>query len=363
MATTMIVLSLLIIVISILPFIPNQHWVFRVPEFMKLQLLCCQAVIFPLTFYFAKEHSWLWAVQFIQLLFIGHHIYILIRYTSIWRKPVRIQHSTSSESIYILSCNVYQFNTEYQRFVDLVQNEQPDMFLTMESNKDWLHALQVFEQDYPYRQYHTTEDTYGMHLFSKLKFKRIKTNFFVADDVPSMEAIVETEDGYQFLFFAVHPPPPSPTEEATAKERDGDLLSIAKRIRTQKLPAVVMGDFNTVAWAKTSKLFRKTSKLIDARIGRGILATFHAKYFFFRVPLDLCYHSPEIFIKELKVHPTVGSDHYPVKCEFHIDHYNDEQEERVVDLEKGEMEVVNDYIEEGVEEESENRNDPDYGKE
>lgn len=129
MATTMIVLSLLIIVISILPFIPNQHWVFRVPEFMKLQLLCCQAVIFPLTFYFAKEHPWLWAVQFIQLLFIGHHIYILIRYTSIWRKPVRIQHSTSSESIYILSCNVYQFHIDHhneaqeERVVDLEKGE------------------------------------------------------------------------------------------------------------------------------------------------------------------------------------------------------------------------------------------------
>jgi endonuclease/exonuclease/phosphatase (EEP) superfamily protein YafD len=38
---------------------------------------------------------------------------------------------------------------------------------------------------------------------------------------------------------------------------------------------LVSGDFNNVAWAYSSQLFRKTSELIDARIGRGIFATFH----------------------------------------------------------------------------------------
>ena len=43
----------------------------------------------------------------------------------------------------------------------------------------------------------------------------------------SIEAKLKTKDGYEFVFFGVHPPPPSPTEEKTSK--DGDLLSIAKK--------------------------------------------------------------------------------------------------------------------------------------
>lgn len=354
MALTLTILSILLIILSILPFIQHQHWIFRVPEFMKLQLLYLQLLVVPLAFLYINP-PFEWVLQIILIVFLIYHISVLFRYTKFWRKPLKVNEATASKKISALSCNIYQFNTEYQRFIDLVQEKKPDIVLTMESNQDWINALKVLESDYPYRQYYTSENTYGMHLFSKLEFKKATTHFFVADDLPSMEVTIETSDGYEFVFFAVHPPPPSPTEEATSKERDGDLLSVAKAVRNQDLPVIIMGDFNSVAWAKASKLFRKTSRLIDARIGRGILATFHAKYFFFRAPLDLCYHSPEVFISNLSILPNVGSDHYPVLCEFHIDLKSSKQEELVVELEAGEMQEVNELIEEGKEEESENR--------
>src|SRR5690606_30769248 len=172
---------------------------------------------------------------------------------------------------------------------------------------------------------------------------------------PSIEAELETPDGQRFVFFGVHPPPPSPTEEETSKERDGDLLSVAKQVRNYKLPVVVTGDFNNVAWAKSSLLFKKVSRLIDARIGRGIISTFHAKYWFFRVPLDLLFHSEEIYIDRLFIYPSIGSDHFPVGCVFRIDPHLDEQEDQIEDLESGEMSEVNELIEEGKEEDSDVR--------
>ena len=42
-----------------------------------------------------------------------------------------------------------------------------------------------------------------------------------------------------FGYFGVHPPPPSPNEEKTSKERDGDLLSIAKKSKIIKFPVLV----------------------------------------------------------------------------------------------------------------------------
>jgi hypothetical protein len=60
-----------------------------------------------------------------------------------------------------------------------------------------------------------------MHLYSKLKIKTQCSLFFVADD--SIEAKITTADNFKFTFFAVHPPPPSPTEEENSKERDGEL--------------------------------------------------------------------------------------------------------------------------------------------
>lgn len=357
MITGLLIFSSILIVLSVLPFIQNQHWVFRVAEFIKLQLLPLQIVVFIVTIFYVKEKPILWYFQVVQLACIGYHIYILMRYTKFWKTPIKKHSVNASDQIKIISCNIYQFNKEYHRFIELIRKEQPDIFLTMESNSDWEQAMQVLEKDYPNYEKVTLENTYGMHFYTKLIAHRIQTHYFVADDLPSIEAELETKDGHRFIFFGAHPPPPSPTEEENSKERDGDLLSIAKKVRDYQLPVIITGDFNNVAWAKSSILFKKTSGLIDARIGRGILATFHTKYWFFRVPLDLLFHSPDIFIDKLFTYPSVGSDHFPIGCSFHIDKHSDKQEELVKHLEAGEMQEVNELIQEGKQEESDNRED------
>lgn len=355
MGIAIAVLSSILILLSVLPFVQNQHWVFRVPEFMKLQLLIAQLVVLPIGFLYTNTCPWLWAIQAVQSALIIYHLYLLARYTKFWRTHRPTRTGASSDPIKIISCNVYQYNQEYYRFIELIQEEQPDAFLTMESNGDWEHAMRALEKDYPHYKKVTLENTYGMHFYTKLKVNHLQTHYFVSDDLPSIEVELETGDGYRFIFFGVHPPPPSPTEEDNAKERDGDLLSVAKRVRDYELPILVTGDFNNVAWAKSSLLFKKTSELIDARIGRGILATFHAKHWFFRVPLDLLFHSPDIFIDDLTICPSIGSDHFPVKCTFHIDLQSMKQDDEVKELDAGEMGEVDELIEKGKEEESDNR--------
>jgi endonuclease/exonuclease/phosphatase (EEP) superfamily protein YafD len=357
MALTVLILSSLLILLSVLPFIQNQHWVFRVAEFIKLQLLPLQIIVFIAGFFYTEDNHLLWYFQAAQFILIVYHIYLLMRYTKFWRTQKFAKTDKASDKIKIISCNVYQFNKEFHRFTALIAKEQPDIFLTMESNSDWEQAMRPLEKEYPNHEKVTLENTYGMHFYTKLKVNRIQTHYFVANDLPSIEAELETRDGHRFVFFGVHPPPPSPTEESNSKERDGDLLSVAKKVRDYKLPVVVTGDFNNVAWAKSSLLFKKTSRLIDARIGRGILSTFHAKYWFFRVPLDLLFHGPEVFIDKLFIYPSIGSDHFPVGCTFHIDKHSDEQEEEVKDLEQGEMQEVKELIQEGKKEKSSNRED------
>lgn len=349
------VLSGLLIVLSLLPFIRCQHWVFRVAEFVKLQLLVFQVPLLAWGFYLVADAPWIWSIQILQTLLIGYHVFILVRYTKFWRKEIYEKGKDASDSIKIISCNILQFNKEYDRFIELIRKEQPQIFVTMESDAVWENALRELESDYPNVVKVTLDNTYGMHFYTKLKVNKSWVHYFVADDIPSIEAELETEDGHRFIFFAVHPPPPSPTEEENSKERDGDLLSVAKKVRDYKMPVVVTGDFNNVAWARSSVLFKKTSKLIDARIGRGILSTFHANYWFFRVPLDLLFHSPNVFIDKLFIYPSVGSDHFPMGCTFFIDRYSDEQAEDIEELEKGEMSEVNELIAEGRKEESDNR--------
>ena len=347
--------STFLILVSVLPFISNSHWVFRVSEFLKLQLIPLQIVVIVLSSFYLATNPVLWYFQIVQFGLLIYHVYLLMRFTKFWKIARFDKTEKASHFVKVISCNIYQFNKEFQKFNDLINREQPDIFLTMESNSHWEEAMRVLEKDYPEHVKVTLENTYGMHFFTKLKVHKKQVHYFVSDDLPSIEVELETSDGHRFVFFGVHPPPPSPTEEETSKERDGDLLSVAKRIRDYKLPVVVTGDFNNVAWAKSSLLFKKTSRLIDARIGRGILSTFHTKYWFFRIPLDLLFHSSDVFIDTLSTYPSIGSDHFPIGFSFYIDRHSEEQEGEVKDLVSGEMEEVIDHIEAGKQEESDNR--------
>lgn len=345
--------SWLFIIVTFLPLVNHPHWFFRVFDFGKIQLFIFQALLLVLSVCFITFSGTLLLTQISLAISICYIATILYTYTPLYKVKNAEFSDKSSKPITIISTNVYQFNKEYQRFVDFIKKNQPDIFITMESNQAWDDAMKVLEADYPYFHKIPLENTYGMHFYSKLKAKKITPYFFVADDIPSIEADLVSEDNFRFTVFALHPPPPSPTEEETSKERDGELLSIAKKIRNSpKQTFIAVGDFNTVAWGRSSRLFRKTSEMIDPRMGRGFISTFHAKYRLLRFPIDQIFHTPNVFVDELKALENVGSDHLPIYCRFVINHFDDSQEELVKTLEEGVMKKVNEIIQDGIEEQS-----------
>lgn len=347
------IVSALLITVSVLPFINHQHWMLRVWEFGRIQLTVLQLLTLALGLFFMVDKDFLfWGTALVHVALIVYNGVILFPYTSAFKKKAVQDIPKHSRTISIISVNVYQFNDRYQELINLVREVKPDILMTMESNQAWDDALTEIETDYPNFKKVPLENTYGIHFYTKLSTKYIKVNYFVADDLPSIEASLLTKDNTTFTFFGVHPPPPSPTEEDNSKERDGELLSVGKKVKEMKGPIIVVGDFNNVAWAKSSILFRKTSGLIDPRIGRGFVSTFHAKYKLLRFPIDLFFHSTDIFIEDFKTLRPVGSDHLPLFCKFFINYKEDTQEEDVETLEQEEKQEVKEMIEDGIEEES-----------
>ena len=346
------ILSAFCIAGSILPLIPHPHWTFRVWEFGRIQIMIIQLAVLLLGFIFIEEKSLVfWSISGINLVLIINHAIILAPYTVIYRRNPSNKIDKDSASISVVSVNVYQFNNEYEKLITLINEVQPDILLTLETNKAWENALTKIESDYPNFKKVPLENTYGIHFYTKLKVKSIKVNYHIADDLPSIEAALITKEGIPFTFFGVHPPPPSPTEEDNAKERDGELLAVGKKIKETKGSVIVAGDFNNVAWARSSLLFRKTSELIDPRIGRGFVSTFHAKYRLLRFPIDLFFHSPDIFVEDFKTLRPIGSDHLPLFCSFFINKEEEIQEEETESLKEEEKKEVEKIIQDGINEE------------
>lgn len=344
--------SILLLLVSFLPKIKHPHWLFRIWDFGKIQLTVIMIVTFIVAFLLKDVSNLFYIVQFFLFSTIFYHLIVLSKYTPLYPRKKHQKSAKTSKTIKIISANIYLFNKDYKRFIDLINKNKPDVFLIMESDENWGNAMQILEKEYPFHVKVPQDNTYGMHFYSKFQILKSEVHYFVADDIPSIEAHLKTEDGYEFIFFGVHPPPPSPTEEENSKERDGDLLSVAKVVKKIEKPVLVIGDFNNVAWSFSSILFKKESELIDPRIGRGFVSTYHAKYKLLRFPIDLMFHSKEIFIEKLETLEPFGSDHLPVICEFHIDKNNHNQEKEVEKSDSDEKQEADEIIKEGKEEQS-----------
>jgi hypothetical protein len=92
---------------------------------------------------------------------------------SVQREPCDV----SSEIITVLSANVFQENLEYAKFTALVHKYNPDIVLTMESDEiGKKHSQFWIKIQIQYQS--SLDNTYGMHLYSKLKNNKTQCSLF-----------------------------------------------------------------------------------------------------------------------------------------------------------------------------------------
>lgn len=310
-------LSFILILCTFLPLVKHQYWIFRIASFARIQIAILLVPILGLGFYI---HTTPWyLVSCIQLLLgvsLLHQLIILAPYINFSSPKKETQ---QNNAISIISANVYQYNQNYDKLINLVRAQKPNILLTLESNQEWEDALTILDTDYPYQHKIALENTYGMHFYTDLEVEKIETHYFVADDIPSIEVHLKDKNGTLFVFYGVHPPPASPTEEPNSKEKDGELAALAKRIKQETLPVLITGDFNSVAWSRITKIFTKVSGLKDARKGKGFIATFPVKYPLFRVPIDLLFHTAHFKTHTLTTLASIDSDHFPLYIECSLE--------------------------------------------
>ncbi len=169
----------------------------------------------------------------------------------------------------LLVANVLSTNRDAHRLLQLIQEYVPDTILTLESDAWWEEALSAVQATRPHAIKIPLDNLYGMHCFSRLPIRDTVVRSLIEEDVPSIRTGVVLPFGDVITFHGLHPRPPAPGENATAIERDAELLIVAREIEQDPGTVIVAGDLNDVAWSTTSDLFRRTSGLLDRGRGRG----------------------------------------------------------------------------------------------
>ena len=314
MSTLFIICTAFVLLVTVLPLWNHTHWMVRSMDFPRLQFLTIASVVLIGILIFLDTREMVTVAMIIILvLCLIWQLWWILPYTRIWPTEVKSSNDNDTDNILtIITSNVLTTNRNSQALIDLVNTHQPDILVTLESDSWWEGQLNVLESNMPYTVKCPLDNLYGMHLYSKLKLHDEEISFLVEDDVPSIHACIELRNGVKINAHFIHPAPPSPTENQKSKERDAELIVVARSVEKSDGPVVVTGDLNDVAWSSTTRLFRKVSDLLDPRIGRGMFNTFHADYPLLRWPLDHIFHSDHFTLRTIKRLPSIGSDHFPL---------------------------------------------------
>ncbi|MEG2432221.1 MAG: endonuclease/exonuclease/phosphatase family protein [Acinetobacter sp.] len=345
------ILAIIVIWLSFWSLIPRDEWWIRGADFPRLQILVLGFIAFIL--FLLVDHPWNWLNQ---LLFVGlmaalaYQLKMVLPYTFIWKKQVKQVKQDQLDpqrQISLVVSNVLTTNTKYHLLIEQIQIHQPDLVLTLETDQNWQNALSVIEADYPYRVPVPLDNLYGMHLYSKLELSETEVKFILSDEIPSIHTTVILRSGQPVQLYCLHPKPPSPTEAKDSTLRDAELLIVGDQIKDLDESCIVMGDLNDVAWSRTTRLFQRISGLLDPRVGRHYVNTFHADYPFFRWSLDHVFHSTDFALVHMERLPHVGSDHFPVFLVLQTGRVFEHIQEELEQTDEDEQEAQK-AIEEGI---------------
>jgi len=344
--------AVVVIWLSLWSLIPRDEWWFRGADFPRLQILAVG--LLTLLGLLLIKSEW---TLFRELLLVGliaavaYQLKMVLPYTPIWKKQVKHvtkQQLNESQQISLLVANVLTPNDKYELLLQHIYQLQPDIVLTLESDELWQKALQPIEQEYRYKVAVPLNNLYGMHLYSRLPLLESEIKFILSDEIPSIHACLELRSGVQVQLYCLHPKPPSPTEAKDSTLRDAELLIVGDQIKDLDESCIVMGDLNDVAWSRTTRLFQRISGLLDPRVGRYFMNTFHADYPLLRWSLDHIFHSTDFGLVEMKRLSHIGSDHFPIYVVLQTGKVF-EQQQQSLDETPSDAEEAEDAIQEGIE--------------
>lgn len=346
---TIIFFSVILLMPTLASLTRFDQWWIRGFDFPRLQI--CFLILLTISFslFFYDFHSsWHYILNGLLILSFLYQAAKIYPYTVLAKKQVQKYKGSEPESRFsILVSNVLTTNKQYDKLIDHVNQRQPDLLLTLESDKRWEKALTAIEKYYPFKVKVPQDNLYGMHLYSKLELLDIEVKYLISREIPSIHGYVKLANGKKIKIHCLHPKPPSPSEDDTSTNRDAELLLVGRELNEAMEPTLVFGDLNDVAWSRTTKLFQKISGLLDPRVGRGFFNTYHAGYPFFRWPLDHIFHSSDFSLVQLRRLKSIGSDHFPIFIKLNYEPKKEDLHDRPETPDEEEEDRAEEKIEKG----------------
>jgi endonuclease/exonuclease/phosphatase (EEP) superfamily protein YafD len=287
-------------------FLGTAWWVLELPSHFRVQLAVGLALLVPLK---ALRRRWKAMALLGALAALNTVVVIPIL------MPDRTPTPRAAVRLRVASLNVNTANERFELVREFLRDTDADVILLMEVNERWMGELDGLKASHTNWIAEPRDDNFGIALFSRFPLDSAESVELGEAGVPSLLATASI-GSTRVRLLATHPLPPG--SEQYAWLRNQQLGALARQVRLETLPVVLLGDLNTAPWSPSFKRFLANAGLKNSSQGRGLFATWPAGFWPLRIPLDHCLVSHAIQIAGKRVGPDVGSDHLPVVIEIAV---------------------------------------------
>lgn len=296
-------LLLLVVLLSVLSYLGRVHLFFELLSHFRFQFFVLSWIPFVLLS-LTGERPWIWTALFC----LGLNGVAIAP----WYLPLPVLEETGPP-LRVMVSNVLSENRSYDAFYQLVEQEQPDLLVTLEVNDQWVRELADLERILPYSAIEPREDNFGIALYSKqplddLEWVRWGEMPGQIGGGPSITAQIDWQ-GQLIELVATHPLPP--INPGYFEARNDHLRSLTQYLQGLGggRPRLVLGDLNTTMWSPFYQSLVRKAKLKNSREGFGIQPTWPSEMPLLQIPIDHVLTSREFTVLDSRRRRLVGSDH------------------------------------------------------
>ena len=215
----------------------------------------------------------------------------------------------------VLSFNVFKYSSQYQRMIDFVRGEAPDVLILIEVTPQWESALARLAPDYPYRWVNVGDEVSGLAVLTRRVPRESQVIDLGGNGVPSLLFTLPDPAG-DITFVATHLSWPLGTRRAAI--RNAQLAALARLARERRGAFAIVGDLNVTPYSPRFQQLLREGGLRSCAQGLGPQATWPALLLPLYIQIDHCLMTAAVTASHFRVGGFLGSDHYPISVELGV---------------------------------------------
>ena len=216
-----------------------------------------------------------------------------------------------SPDLRVMSFNLLSTNESYSNVIEYIESAEPDVVLLHEASRPWEVAVASAELDYEVIRGRSENLIFGTLVLAQDSVEAVSYGF--AEGAARAIALEYQPDGWPVPVKILSSHPLAPSTAERARLRDAQLAFAAEWAAEQEGAFLVVGDLNASPWSWTFGRLTDDGNLRNSQIGFGLQPSFSANSVLpLRVPIDHLLHSEELRVRDRRLGPALGSDHFPL---------------------------------------------------